>query len=196
MLQPSSNDRCPLCRKPSLRGFLCLWCREKSPLLQVIAAVRYDERCRKIIHRIKFGRVSACIPPLAFALTDAWQRFGAHAGTRIAVPIPLHPRRLADRGFNQAALLARNFCARAGMSFAPKLIKRVRATRAQAELNESERSDNVSDAFLCPDPSAVRGTEIVLIDDVVTTGATLHEAAQALHAAGAREVRALTFAHG
>lgn len=163
--------------------------------MQVIAAVRYDERCRKIIHRIKFGRVSACVPPLALALTDAWQRFGA-SDTRTVVPIPLHSRRCADRGFNQAALLAQAFCARTEMSFEPKLLKRVRTTRAQAELNESERSDNVSDAFVCPDPATVKDLEITLIDDVVTTGATLNEAARVLRDAGAKEVRALTFAHG
>lgn len=190
-----ANDQCPLCKKSSVRGFLCLWCREQYALSQVIAAVAYDEHVRRIIHAIKFGYVSLCIPLLAPLLRDAWRIYGGE-GSPVVVPIPLHARRMRERGFNQAALFAREFARSASFEYRDDVLVRTRATHAQAELPREDRLRNVEWAFACGKSVNVRDAHILLVDDVFTSASTLNEAACTLLEAGARDVRALTFAHG
>lgn len=190
-----ANDQCPFCKKSSVRGFLCLWCRKHYALSQVIAAVAYDEHVRRIIHAIKFGYVSLCIPLLAPLLHDAWRIYGGE-GSPIVVPIPLHARRMRERGFNQAALLAKEFALYAGFEYRDDVLVRTRATHAQAELPREDRLCNVEGAFACRKSANVHDAHVLLVDDVFTSGSTLNEAARTLREAGAREVRALTFAHG
>lgn len=190
-----ANDQCPLCKKSSVRGFLCLWCREQYALSQVIAAVAYDEHVRHIIHAIKFGYVSLCIPLLAPLLRDAWHIYGGE-GSPFVVPIPLHARRMRERGFNQAALFAKEFARIAGFEYRGNALVRTRATHAQAELPREDRLRNVEGAFICEKLEDVFDARILLVDDVFTSASTLNEAARALLKAGARDVRALTFAHG
>ena len=178
-----------------MRGFLCIWCREESALSQMISSIRYDDRVARIIHRIKFGSVSACIPSLAHLLIDAWNRFGSD-GPWLVVPIPLHRQRLRERGFNQAEIFAKHLCSAEGLALRPELLVRKRATKAQAELERDKRHENVQNAFLCHLPHAVEGKSVLLVDDVCTTGATLNEAARTLRTAGAAEVRAISLARG
>ncbi len=103
---------------------------------------------------------------------------------------------MKERGFNQAELLARECSRKTGMTLSTDVLIRQRATPPQTELTREERKKNIHDAFLCTRPDIVRGSDIVLIDDVYTTCATLQEAARVLKECGARDVRALTFAHG
>ncbi|HEY4119911.1 MAG TPA: phosphoribosyltransferase family protein [Byssovorax sp.] len=101
----------------------------------------------------------------------------------LVVPVPLHPLRLAERGFNQAALLARPLV-RTGARFAPRALRRTRPTSQQTRLSRVERLENVACAFAAS--SAVRGARVVIVDDVVTTGATLSACCDAARDAGAR----------
>ena len=151
----------------------------------------YEARIRHAIHRLKYQRLSALADPLGDALSRFWQRLGAQA--TCIVPVPLHPDRQRERGYNQSELLARRVGLLAGIPVYPHALRRVRATAAQMTLNAAERSANVAGAFRCDDP-AVRGATVLLIDDVCTTGATLEACAQALKAAGAAEVHGLTLA--
>lgn len=194
-LKQHTNDRCPFCKKSSVRGFLCLWCRERYALSQVIAAVAWDEHVRRIVHTIKFGSVSLCIPLLATLLRDAWHVYGGEWNS-VVVPIPLHASRMRERGFNQAALFAREFARGACLQYRDDILIRTRATHAQAELVRDERLRNVDGAFACKKSENVFDASVLLVDDVFTSGSTLNEAARTLRNAGARDVRALTFAHG
>ena len=116
------------------------------------------------------------------------------AGADALVPVPLHPSRRRERGFNQAADIARHLADRSGLPTIAAL-RRVRATATQAELPADRRYGNVRDAFETTAACAVaRQRVVVLIDDVSTTGATLEVCARALKAAGVAEVRALTAA--
>jgi ComF family protein len=152
------------------------------------AAGAYEGALRSIVHALKFeGRRS-----LARPLARLMRVRGADliAGADAAVPVPLHPSRRRERGFNQAADLARHL----GLPVTSAL-RRVRATVTQAALPAAQRHGNVRGAFM-PERAAagLRGRTILLIDDVSTTGATLEACARALKEIGVFEVRALTAA--
>lgn len=112
----------------------------------------------------------------------------------LVVPVPLHPQRLAERGFDQAALLAMPVARRRGVRCAPRALVRMRPTPPQASLDRAARAGNVADAFMCPRPEKVRGRRVLLVDDVRTTGATLASCVDVLCRAGARDVRTLVLA--
>jgi ComF family protein len=119
---------------------------------------------------------------------------GEAGDVELVVPVPLHPQRLAERGFDQAALLAMPVARRRGIRCAPRALIRTRPTPPQASLDRAARSANVADAFVCPMPSMVRGRSVLLVDDVRTTGATLAACIDVLCRAGARDVRTLVLA--
>jgi ComF family protein len=111
----------------------------------------------------------------------------------IIVPVPLHAARLRERGYNQAALLARELGKSIGLPVSENSLVRVRATRPQVELGAQERKENVRDAFCCSNME-LKEKRILLIDDVCTTGATLEACSIALQQVGARSVWAFTLA--
>jgi ComF family protein len=116
------------------------------------------------------------------------------ASVSLVAPVPLHPRRLRRRGFNQSAVLARHLARALGRAAAPRLLARTRDTPSQTALAAAARRANVAGAFAVRRPAAVRGVQVLLVDDVWTSGATALAAAAALRAAGARAVDVLTFA--
>ena len=154
------------------------------------AVDRYEGRMKEVIHALKYERRRSIARPLGELMKMTGARILRDAD--VVVPVPLHPRREYQRGFNQAEDLARHL----GLPVVP-LLKRVVFTRSQIELPKEERHRNVKDAFafvpdprsLIPDPRVV-----VLVDDVATTGATLEACATVLKRSGVREVRALTAA--
>ena len=144
---------------------------------------------KEIIHALKYERRRSIAPPLGELMRASGARLLKDAG--VVVPVPLHPRREYQRGFNQADDLARHL----GLAVAP-LLTRVVFTRSQIELPKDERHANVKDAF----GLSVQGSQfpvpglVVLVDDVSTTGSTLDACARVLKRAGVKEVRALTAA--
>lgn len=112
----------------------------------------------------------------------------------LVVPVPLHPRRVVERGFDQAALLGAPIARRLGIAHEPRALLRTRATPPQASLDQSARAANVANAFSCSAKRLVVGRRVLLVDDVRTTGATLSACAEALLTAGAAEVRTLVLA--
>ena len=111
----------------------------------------------------------------------------------VLVPVPLHRRRLWKRGFNQAALLARAVARRSGSTLAVDALVRVKPTRSSQGMGRRARADNVRAAFKVARPEAIKGKEIIIIDDVLTTGATVEACARMLLRSGARQVRVLTW---
>ena len=153
------------------------------------AALRYDDACAPMILALKYADRHDVVPALARLLARAGDevlREGA-----VLVPVPLHPRRLRTRRFNQAALLAQALGRLTGHATTPMALRRVKPTPPQKGMSPAARRRNVAGAF------AARGAvpeRAVLIDDVLTSGATLLGCARALRRAGAREVSALTLA--
>lgn len=194
-LRPPICARCgrPL---PGLSpGEACEVCRRAPPPFAYARAVAaYRNGMREAIHRFKFGGRVALARPLGDLLADEGGLDLPVEGIDGIVPVPLHPRRQAERGFNQAELLARRLARRWRRPLLPRLLVRARPTRPQTELDEAERRRNVREAFRVLDPEAVAGRHLLLVDDVLTTGSTAAEASRALLAAGARMVGVLVVA--
>ena len=167
----------------------CPRCRRSSRFVDRARAIgAYEGTLRAVVHALKYeGRRS-----LARPLGVLMQRHGADVldGAACAIPVPLHSSRKRERGFNQAADLARHL----GLPVVAGL-RRVRATATQTELPAAQRHRNVRDAFMAtPGLAHGVGGVVVLVDDVCTTGATLEACARVLKKDGVREVRALTAA--
>ncbi len=175
------DGRCPLCRL-GVRGFDAVY-----------SFGSYEGVLRELIHIYKYGKVQTMARPLADFLARALPRDESYD---LVTPVPLYWHRLWRRGFNQAALLARDIGRRCGIPFAATL-RRVRSTAAQAGLSNTDRRRNVAAAFACRRTlrgPALRGKRILLIDDVMTTGSTAAACARVLKQAGAARVALLTVA--
>ena len=158
------------------------------------AAVRYDEVARKLVLAFKYGDRLDLAPMMGAWMTRAGRELLADADA--LMPVPLHWRRLWARRFNQAAALSGAISSLSSIPVLHDTLKRVRPTAQQVGLSKSERADNVQGAFRVPDDrkADVAGRRIVLVDDVLTSGATVDTGARALLRAGARSVDVLVFA--
>lgn len=180
-LNPAPLDqegRCELCRR-GLRGFDAAY-----------SFGAYEGVLRDLIHLFKYARIRPLAKPLSALLVSAIPRDQAFDAV---VPVPLHWRRRFTRGFNQSRLLAAAVAQRYGVAVTDAL-RRGRATPAQAGLTNARRRENVAGAFTVRRKAAVAGRRVLLVDDVMTTGATATACATALKRAGARRVALLTLA--
>lgn len=150
----------------------------------------YEGPLREFIHLFKYGGIETLAEPLAQLLLRALPR-DSHFDVVIAMP--MHWRKQWQRGFNQAALLARPVAKRYGLKLSSNLARR-RYTKAQAGLSEEQRRENLKNSFWVRRAEEIQGKRILVIDDVLTTGATMREAAGTLRSAGAAHVSALTLA--
>ena len=174
---------------------LCAACAAAPPAFQRARAVfRYDAASRGLVLAFKHGDRLDAVPPFARWLAAAGAELLAEA--ELLVPVPLHRRRLFARRYNQAALLAQALGRLSGRPVATRLLLRRRNTPSQGHLKPAQRRRNVAGAFAVAAMGEARlaGARVLLIDDVLTTGATLEAAAKALIAGGARQVDCLTLA--
>ncbi len=188
---------CPCCGRPFRSRVALVYspehrcgaCRRRPPAFDHARAIgRYEGPLREAIHFLKYrGKLSLRQPLLQLALDHFHEHFPA-ATFDTLIPVPLHQRRLMQREFNQAAVLATGLGSALGIGVLERVLVRARWTRPQVELSGDERRRNVKDAFRVADASAIEGKAVLLIDDVLTTGATLNEAAKSLKAAGAHQV--------
>ena len=174
-------------------GLLCSACaRRRPPYHRARAALLYDDGARPLLLAFKHGdRTDA-----AGALAGWMARAGADLlrSADLIVPVPLHRWRLWRRRFNQAALLAGALSRRAGVPYSVSTLGRVRPTPGQGGLGRGARAANVRGAFRVARPDRVAGRRVLLVDDVLTTGATVNECTRQLRRAGAESVDVLTLA--
>lgn len=182
---------CPLCGYPSSDNLLCHRCRQSALAIDGVRSVAFFEGpLREAVHALKYQGLRSVATPLANLMNACWCREPLPAD--VIVPVPLHRRRLRERGYNQAAVLAQALGAAVGLPVREDWLVRVRATSPQVELDAAQRKKNVAGAFRCDLPDQVTGCRVLLVDDVCTTGATLESCSLALRRAGAQSVWAFT----
>jgi ComF family protein len=187
---------CDRCGKP-LRGppdllFTCTSCRHRRLYFRHARAVGiYDGPLRDAVHALKFKGRSALSEPLGAMMARVAISDWVLAGSEMVVPVPLHPARQAERGFNQSELLAREVALALRRPLTPRAVQRARPTEAQSGLPLPERRANVRGAFIAAPLTARR---VLLIDDVLSTGFTAGACAHALRTSGAQQVVVLTLA--
>jgi ComF family protein len=186
---------CPRCAEPLARagnqGMPCARCAAAPPpFVSAHAPYRYGGELAWALQRLKYEGRADIARTLAPLLAPALARVVAETGVDLAVPVPLHWRRLSSRGYNQAALLLDHAARGLGLEVDRTSLRRVRVTAAQSGLRQRQRADNVAGAFAVAQrrQARVAGRRVLCMDDVMTTGATLGACARALLAAGAREI--------
>lgn len=183
-----TDAHCPVCALPTWEGAVCGQCLKHPPSFRrTVAVFAYAFPLNKLILALKYGE--------KFQLANS---LGSRLSRRISVrpdclvAMPLHPARLRERGFNQSLQLARSVGLQLDIPVLPFACERIRDTSSQSTLPWKERSKNVRKAFVCS--AEVSGKHVAVVDDVMTTGATLNELALALLKAGASEVSAWVIA--
>ncbi|MCX7887162.1 MAG: ComF family protein [Verrucomicrobiae bacterium] len=173
----------------------CGYCKElKFHFSRAVAACLARGVVRLAIHEFKYNGKWYFAPHLAeWIIAAAMSRMDC-AAVDVVVPVPLHPRKHRERGFNQAEFLAKQVGKATGKPVWTRCIRRLRDTQTQTHLDREQRMANLRDAFEVPEPTPVKGRVFVLVDDVFTTGATLDACAKVLRKAGAADVWVLTVA--
>lgn len=210
LLFPDYNA-CHLCgRYPERAGLLCQRCagelralsyrrlhavspQPHPPLQLCLSAYPHSGEARQLVHLLKYQSDGAVARVLGEAMAGAL----AQSCLRLqevdaVVPVPLHATRLQERGYNQALLLAQEVCAHTGLALLPDALIRLHATDTQLHRDRAQRLQAMRNAFAVPRAEAVRGRRLLLVDDVLTTGATAMACAGALMASGAAAVSLLT----
>lgn len=192
-------ELCTLCQLLPVSGGVCAGCSARpSPLAACVAASPFQGAVEDWIHRFKYpatglsGLDPAAEHVLGALICEAGLRLPGEP-PELVVPIPLHPRRLRMRGFNPAALLARALATRIAVPWNPRALERTRDTPSQTGLGRAARRRNLAGAFRVRAKARLPGS-VWLVDDVVTTGSTLQEAARSLRRTGVRSVAAVCVA--
>jgi len=149
---------------------------------------------RQVVQKFKYGRKVSLGKPLGRLMAQGCEEFLAECSVDFIVPVPLHPKRLRWRGFNQSVLLAREVGRAYGVPMDVFVLRREQETAPQTQLAEAERRKNVRAAFAVNPEKSIAKKSILLVDDVYTSGATVNECSRALLQADAKEVFVLTLA--
>jgi len=196
--------RSPFCERCGLpfegaitSSFECANCHEMElHFVRARSVIAAKGMALELIHRYKYGRALWFEPLFASLLIAEAAPMLRQEGWDLMVPVPLHPMKQTEREFNQAERLARRLGHAANISVSTKLVRRVEPTRTQTRLTRDERARNVRRAFAPIDGGRCDGRRVVLIDDVLTTGATTSACARVLQDCGAAEVCVWTLARG
>jgi ComF family protein len=177
------GERCPRCALASPNAAVCGRCLTQAPHYDAtVAALGYDFPADVLVQALKFRGELALAPYLG----DLLAKCISNRNVDCVIPVPLSSARLRERGYNQALEIARGIASATGTRLAPELCERARETPAQMDLPLAERAKNVRGAFRCP--RLLAGAKVAVLDDVMTSGATLDEIAATLKRAGAAHV--------
>ena len=183
---------CQNCGQNQRYGGTCKQCRESPPHYSALRSwAAFGGPLRKAIHRLKYKRDITLGQTLARPMVESLGRLNWEID--VVIPVPLGVARQAERGYNQAALLARPIAWNFNWEYNPRALSRTRETRTQVGLNFEQRRENVAEAFQAS-PVSISGKQVLVVDDVTTSGATMDACASALKKAGAQQVYGFTLA--
>ncbi|OHA47682.1 MAG: hypothetical protein A2806_03645 [Candidatus Terrybacteria bacterium RIFCSPHIGHO2_01_FULL_48_17] len=190
LLPKGFTPRCPRCSARLPHGTICQPCREILGFSRLFVAFPYAHPIvTALVNAFKFDAIREISSILAEYLVIP------KIENMLIAPIPLHPKRLRERGFNQSLCLAEEIASRLETDYTEVLTRR-KETKQQAKMSREQRYENLRNAFAINDRQAILGKSILLVDDVITTGATIREAAQTLRREGAKEIWASAAAQG
>lgn len=193
-VSPYEGPMCRRCGKPLVSDVstTCGECLEDEPAFLFARSFGlYEGVLKKAISLLKFYGIKRLSRPLSDVMSQL-----KIPETDIMIPVPLHEKRLRKREFNQSALIAEYLAASQVITVMLDCLVKVRDTMPQVGLSSQERRKNIKGAFAINNKSLISGKDIVLVDDVVTTGATVRECSKVLKKAGARDIYVITLAHG
>lgn len=210
LIFPQGNQ-CHACHQPMLsaqEGWLCAECRDAMEDTRISAEVQpfhldslmprtyavflYEGPARRLIHRLKYEADHFSALPLAEAMAALYANAEGLREAELLIPVPLHPKRQKQRGYNQALLLAEGMGRHTGIAVLDGAFHRIRNTARQVGGTKGQRARNMHHAFEVVEDRKIKGKRLILVDDVCTTGTTAVACAQALMSAGAQEVLLLT----
>jgi len=193
-ISPYNGPICQVCGKPlvSEASITCADCMIDKPMFRMARSFGlYEGALKEAINLLKYHRIKRLAKPLSYLLMKI-----KIPNVSAILPIPLYKRRLREREFNQSALLANYLAKNLGIPLFLNSLVKVRDTMPQVRLGAKERKKNPKNAFEVKDKEFIQGKELLLIDDVFTTGATVKECSKVLKKAGAKEIYVITLAHG
>jgi ComF family protein len=213
-MRPIAGGVCSICGERALSPYAvsgagetrCGLCRRlEPPFAKAVAYGSYEAGLRELIHLLKYEQVRPAAAVLGRMLAEAVSRLEScwTEGPVVVVPVPLHVRKLRQRGFNQSELIARAAIERDAIKLGtgsgrpvlqPRVLERRRETQSQTGLTRHQRRENIRGAFAVARPEAIASREVLLVDDVFTTGTTVSECARILRRAGASKVFVATVA--
>lgn len=186
---------CPVCRSRLAENKKI--CHQNNPYRLAAAASYESELVKNLIHKLKYQKISGAAKPLSEILARHldFLKPKLNIAGFTSIPIPLHPQRKRERGFNQSELIAENLSAQTGLPIIRNALIRVKATAPQAELKDyAAREANLAESFRVKFPELIKNKNLILIDDVFTSGATMGAAVKTLKESGAGKIIALVVA--
>lgn len=194
-----NSPLCLVCGVPFLTedgiDHLCSGCSTAPPTFTAArAAMLFEGTVKELIHRFKYDKKVQLRRPLGILTAQGLGVFCAEVSPDLIIPVPLHVKRLKERGFNQAVLLGEILARHWRLPLSRDNLRRIRWTEPQITLSATERISNVRGAFDVKSPLAVKGKRVILVDDVYTTGSTVAECAKTLKRSGAEKVFVVTVA--
>jgi ComF family protein len=184
---------CSICSRPFEswveEDHPCEACLRKRPFYtRLVVPYLYEGTLMTAVHQFKYGGKNHLAKSLGPLLAEFAEEQLSETDSVLVMPVPLHPKRLKERGFNQSLLLARHVTTQLNAELDFLSLKRIRYTQPQTGLKKDERRKNVRKAFGLTDPKGIKGRTVILVDDVATTGNTLNECARTVRRAGAENV--------
>ncbi len=197
------NQLCGVCQKGSIDGLTHPKCRSKFGIDGIMSAISYKGIVKRLLYQFKYppylSDLKGILGRLFYEAIVQQEVFVTYISEKytLIIPVPLHPARLRKRGYNQAELLGRELSMRLKIQLVDNVLIRTKQTKPQFELKKEERIKNILGAFQISTKftTKIKGKNIVLVDDITTTGATLRECAKILKKSGAEKVLGVTLAH-
>lgn len=182
-------SRCYLCHKVNRQYSVCVNCKNRSSLSHVWVAASYEGIAKNLVYKLKFGRANAAAGPVSQAISEQLPRLNKKV---LVTHIPTANQRIRLRGYDQAQLIAKAVAQEKGWLYVPLLVRT--SAKRQLGASKKEREKQLEHAFVAQNKRFLKGAQVLLIDDVVTTGATLESAAKTLKESGVKTVDAAVFA--